>query len=95
MPRVMPDPIPLRGGMLTEGELAACLRVLCALRTTICATTVLTWAPEDTRAYVILARAGYTESLARWPEKLTEPFRWDRIRISPAGAEYLRQIEAL
>ena len=100
-PRIMPDPIPWRGGLLTATELAACVSVLRALRSPVCASTVLTWGSEETRAYVSLSRVGYVFSLksSPWyedgpaPCKLDAPFRWDKVAATPAGLEWLRQIE--
>ena len=81
--------------MLTARELAASLSVLRALRTPVCASTLLTWGPDETRAYIGLARMGYVETREeRTPSKNSAPFRWDRIAATPAGLEYLRQIEA-
>lgn len=80
--------------MLTAAEHAASLRVLRALRTPVCASTVLTWDPEDVRAYVRLVRFGYVATIEhRTPRKLTAPFRWDRVQMTRAGQEYLRQID--
>lgn len=81
-------------GILTASEHEASLRVLRALRTPVCATVVLTWPADEVRAYVQLVRSGYVAALARpLPEKLSAPFRWDRVASTPAGLEYLRQIE--
>ena len=68
--------------------------MLLALRTPVCASTILAWGEPETRAYVSLSRAGYVgEVEERAPTKPTAPFRWSRIEATPAGLEYLRQIE--
>jgi hypothetical protein len=83
-------------GVLTKSEHEASLRCLRALRVPVCATTVLTWGPDETSAYVRLSRAGYVgEVEERAPTKPTAPFRWSRIAATPAGLEYLRQIESV
>jgi hypothetical protein len=80
--------------ILTAAELEASLRVLRRLRAAQSATVILTWSPEEQRAYGRLERAGYVENLERpWSAKLSAPFRWDRIAATAAGREYLRQIE--
>lgn len=79
--------------MLTRAEHEASLRVLRALRKPVCASVLLTWGPDDTRAYVRLARMGYVGTESFEYDKPTQPFRWNRMCVTPEGAEYLRQIE--
>ena len=83
-------------GILTKSEHEASLGVLRALRTPVCASTILAWGAEQTSAYVRLARSGYVGDVEdRVPVKPTAPFRWARIAATPAGLEYLRQIESV
>lgn len=91
---LMWDPQPARRpGILTAGELAACKRVLESLREPACASTLLAAEGEDLDAFLSLARAGYVESVpARAPTKTDAPFRWDRIRATPAGLLWLEQV---
>jgi len=80
--------------VLNKLEHAASLRVLRALRTPVCSSTVLTMAPDDLSAYVRLARFGYVATVDDRPaHKASSSFRWNRIAATPSGLEYLRQIE--
>lgn len=93
--RLMWDPPGRAGGILTDGELAACLRVLRALSAPRCATVLLTWPEVDQRAYVSLTHVGYVgDPDARpAPSKATAPFRWARIAATDAGLQWLTQVE--
>ena len=88
------DPIGYAGGMLTEAELEACKRALRALREPIGATAVASWPEEDQRAWGMLCRAGYAEVVPTAPvREPTAPFRWDKVRATPAGLRWLSQVE--
>lgn len=91
---LMWDPIGYAGGMLNASELEACKRVLRALREPIGAPVVTSWPDEDKRAWGMLCRAGYAEVVPARPfRKLTAPFRWDKVRATPAGLRWLGQVE--
>lgn len=89
MTRLQPDPIPDPPGILTAGQLAACVRVLQALRTRVNASLTLTFSPDDQRAYACLARNGYVRTVrARGGSQ----FRWDEIEATEAGLAWLAQV---
>lgn len=85
----MPDPIPRSCGILTERELAACVRVLTRVRLPVGSTIVLLWDALEHDAWIALSRAGYVEDLPAAPRGA---FRWSRVRATEAGLTWLRQV---
>lgn len=92
MTRLLPDPIPASGGMLTASELESVRSVLKRLASRPAqGLSVAAWPPPSQAAFRSLHAAGY---VAEWGESVLwrRGFRQSTYRITDAGREYLRQI---
>lgn len=88
--RLLPDPIPYRGyGMLSASELAAVIRVLCAVSTKPQSLIVMTWSSEDQDALIALSRCRYTRTV---PRAETSTVHWNHLELTAVGEAYLQQI---
>ena len=86
--RLMPDP---GDRILTERELEVSLAVVTLLERSVCASVLLTWDDDATRAYARLSRAGYVEALSGAGRGA---FAWDRLRATEAGLLWRDQVQA-
>lgn len=93
--RLIPDPIPRGGGMLTSAQLAEIVAVLkIAVIGPISGLAVASWSRERQDAYVSLHGCGYLDETLK-PLTTRGRFVWSSCRVTEAGCEYLRQIESV
>lgn len=97
MARLLSDPPSRTGGILTQRELDAALRVLSTLRRPQFATVVLSWDNDMQDTLRGLERMRYVETLPAYgghTPKSTAPFKPDTLKTTPLGLEYLESIQA-
>ena len=97
MARLLPDPPSRTGGILSQRELDAALRVLSTLRQRQPATVVLSWDSDMQDVLRGLTRMRYVETRPAYgghSPKATAPFKPDVLETTLLGLEYLESIQA-
>lgn len=87
--RVMSDPVPQTGGILTPEELDACKRVLTLFKTRRQTLVIMEMSDIEQRTYVALWRTGYVIEVLVAPRSA---FHWHETEISPEGWAWLAQV---